>query len=291
MQRLTVKHATTYRYHQPVGFGPHRLMFRPRDSHDLRLVSAGLTIAPTAQVRWLHDVFGNSIAIAEFADRADTLTFESDIEVEVYGVEGPVFPIEGYARTYPFGYSNEEIPDLGRTTERHYPDPDRQVDLWARRFVGHSGGTPTADMLAAMTQAIHFNFSYQRRYAIGTQEPAETLSLGSGTCRDLALLMIEAARSLGLAARFVSGYVYDPALDGAESGIVGAGDTHAWVQIYLPGAGWVEFDPTNGKVGGSHLIRVAVARDPTQAVPLSGSYLGPADAFREMTVEVQVHSA
>ena len=154
MQRLTVKHVTTYRYGQPVGFGPHRLMFRPRDSHDLRLVSSALTISPAANVRWLHDVFGNSIAIAEFAGQADTLSFESDITVEVYGVEAPIFPIEDYARTYPFGYSNEEIPDLGRTAERHYPDPKRHVDLWARRFVGHSGGTPTADMLAAMTQAI-----------------------------------------------------------------------------------------------------------------------------------------
>ena len=290
MQRLTVKHVTTYRYTQPVGFGPHRLMFRPRDSHDLRLVSSALKISPAAQVRWLHDVFGNSIAIAEFGEQADTLRFESDIAVEVYGVEGPVFSLEGYARTYPFGYSNEEIPDLGRTAERHYPDPERKVDLWARRFVGHSGGTPTADLLEAMTQAIHHGFAYQRRYSIGTQEPAETLALGTGTCRDLALLMIEAARSLGLAARFVSGYVYDPALDGAAGGMIGAGDTHAWVQIYLPGAGWVEFDPTNGKVGGSHLIRVAVARDPSQAVPLSGAYFGPADAFSEMSVDVQVHA-
>ncbi|NNG02645.1 MAG: transglutaminase family protein [Inquilinus sp.] len=291
MQRLTVKHVTTYRYRQPVGFGPHRLMFRPRDSHDLRLVSAALVINPKAQVRWLHDVFGNSIAIAEFAGQAETLSFESDIEVEVYGAESPVFPLEYYARTYPFGYSNEEIPDLGRTTERHYDDPDRHVDLWARRFVGHSGGTPTADMLAAMTQAIHHGFTYQSRYAIGTQEPTETLRLCTGTCRDLALLMMEAARSLGLAARFVSGYVYDPALDGAEIGMVGGGATHAWVQIYLPGAGWVEFDPTNGKVGGSHLIRVAVTRDPSQAIPLSGSYVGPTDAFLDMDVSVEVRAA
>ena len=295
MQRLTVQHVTTYRYAQPVRFGAHRLMFRPRDSHDLRLVSSALRISPTATVRWLHDVFGNSIAIAEFEETADTLSFESNIVVEVYGLEGPDFPLEEYARTYPFGYPSEEIPDLGRTIERHHPDPERKVDLWARQFVGQgtggqTGETGTADLLAAMTAAIHQQFSYQRRYAIGIQDPTETLALGSGSCRDLALLMMEAARSLGFAARFVSGYLYDPALDGAESGIVGAGDTHAWVQVYLPGAGWVEFDPTNGKVGGSHLIRVAVARDPSQAVPLSGSYYGPPDAFIEMAVDVQVHA-
>jgi transglutaminase-like putative cysteine protease len=129
---------------------------------------------------------------------------------------------------------------------------------------------------------------------VGVQTPAETLALGRGTCRDLALLMMEACRSLGMAARFVSGYLYDPALDlGVESAgegapVRGAGDTHAWVQIYLPGAGWVEFDPTNGLVGGANLIRVAVARDPAQAIPLQGSYYGPPEAFLDMVVDVKV---
>jgi len=294
MQNLTVRHVSTYRYDRAVRFGPHRLMFRPRDSHDLRLVSTGLAIDPPARIRWIHDVFGNSIAIASFEQEADRLVFDSTIRVEHYGAEAEDFSIEDYARSYPFSYPTEEIPDIGRTIERHYPDPEHTVDRWARRFVADAtpvGGEPeTLGILKAMTASIPTAFAYSRRFDVGTRPPPETLALAEGTCRDLALLMMEAARSLGFAARFVSGYLYDPALDGAEAGIVGAGDTHAWVQIYLPGAGWVEFDPTNGLVGGPNLIRVAVTRDPTQALPLTGSYFGASEAFQSMTVEVEVRA-
>lgn len=301
MQRLTVRHSTIYRYHRPVRFGPHRLMFRPRDSHDLRLVSTSLTIAPAAEIRWLHDVFSNSIAIATFQEAATELRFESQITVDHFNWAEPDFRVEEYARTYPFSYPMEEIPDLGRTIERHYADPTHAVDLWAKQFVGGGGGNDngyggdsgpadTLEMLTAMTKAVARDIRYVRRYDVGTQAPAQTLDLGTGTCRDMALLMMEAARGLGFAARFVSGYLYDPALDGAESGIVGAGDTHAWVQIYLPGAGWVEFDPTNGAVGGRNLIRVAVAREPEQALPLTGSYFGAPDDYAGIEVAVEVRA-
>ncbi|WP_448203662.1 transglutaminase family protein [Azospirillum sp. sgz302134] len=304
MQTLDIRHTTTYRYANPVTFGDHRLMFRPRDSHDLRLVETALVIEPMpAKVRWLHDVFGNSIAVASFDAPATELKFESHIRVEHYPLEAPEFPIEDYARTYPFSYSAEEIPDLARTTQRHYPDPEHKIDDWAKRFVvlGEGGPPDTQDMLVAMTQSIKESFTYQARDLEGTQSPVETLEMGSGSCRDFALFMMEAARSLGFAARFVSGYLYDPtrdgpARDGAEGGgvvggVVGGGATHAWVQIYLPGAGWVEFDPTNGIIGGKSLIRVAVTRDPTQAVPLAGSWTGAPADFLGMTVDVQVTSA
>ena len=289
MTRLHVSHVTTYRYRQPVGFGEHRLMFRPRDSHDLRLLSSSLVIEPAAQVRWMHDVFSNSIAIASFESSAEVLRFESEIEIEHYGLSYPNYPVDASAREYPFSYSSEEVPDLGRTIERHYPDHQGKVNAWARRFV--NGGTAdSADLLARMTRAINAEFAYTRRYAVGVQTPVETLDLGGGTCRDLALLMMEAVRSLGLAARFVSGYLYDPALDSSseQADMKGGGETHAWVQVYLPGAGWVEFDPTNGLVGGANLIRVAVARDPAQALPLQGSYFGAAEDFLGMEVEVRV---
>jgi transglutaminase-like putative cysteine protease len=134
------------------------------------------------------------------------------------------------------------------------------------------------------------DFDYAERHEPGVQSPLETLNLGSGTCRDYALFMMEAVRSVGLAARFVSGYLYDPALDGGASDITGAGSTHAWVQVYLPGAGWVEFDPTNGSQGGFNLVPIAVAREPEQAVPVSGSFTGDASDFLGMNVEVSVHS-
>jgi transglutaminase-like putative cysteine protease len=289
MNRLTIHHVTTYRYRNPVRFGEHRLMFRPRDSHDLRLIHTELAISPAASVRWYHDVFGNSITIASFTEAAAELRFESTIELEHYGVETTEFPIAEFAQHLPFTYSPDELPDLTRTTERHYSDPDRKIDTWARRFLNPNGHSLTQDVLVAMTQAIRDEFTYQLRELHGVQTPTETLVLGSGSCRDYAVFLMEAARSLGLAARFVTGYLYDPALDGAApSGLRGAGNTHAWAQIYLPGAGWVEFDPTNGMIGGANLFRVGVARTPEQAVPLQGTFHGQPDDLLDMTVNVTV---
>src|SRR5262249_49139034 len=258
MPLVTIRHMTTYRYATPVSFGDHRLIVRPRDSHDMRLLETRLEISPSARVRWLHDVFGNSIAVATFAEPAAEMRLVSTIRLEHFPAIVLEFPIEAYARTHPFSYSAEEVPDLGRTIERHYPDPEHTVDEWARRLMTSAGETETQALLVDMTAAIRRDFRYEVREAEGTQTPAETLARASGTCRDFALLMMEAVRSLGFAARFVSGYLYD---DRA----VGGGATHAWVQIYLPGGGWVEFDPTNALVGGQKLVRVAVARDPTQA--------------------------
>ena len=292
MTILTVDHTTVYSYARPVTFGDHRLMFRPRDSHDMRLLDAVLTISPpAAAVRWFHDVFGNSIAIAGFGDRADELRFVSTITLEHYAMKEPEFPIEAYARNYPFSYSAEEVSDLGRTHERHYADPEHAVDLWARNFVTRGGESDTQGLLVAMTRAIQAGFTYRERFDEGTQPPTETLALGTGSCRDFALLMMEAARSLGFAARFVSGYLYDAELADTGEQMLGGGSTHAWVQIYLPGAGWVEFDPTNGLIGGSNLIRVAVARDPSQAIPLTGTFTGAPADFLGMTVDVTVRAA
>ena len=292
MSRLTIHHVTTYRYRNPVSFGEHRLMFRPRDSHDLRLIHTELSISPRAKVRWYHDVFGNSITIANFEEAAAELRFESTIELQHYGVETTDFPIEPFARYLPFTYSPDELPDLTRTTERYYSDPERQVDAWAQRFLNPNGKSLTQDVLVAMTGAVKQEFTYQLRELHGVQTPKETLQLGSGSCRDYAVFLMEAARSLGLAARFVTGYLYDPALDGGVSyGLRGAGTTHAWAQIYLPGAGWIEFDPTNGMTGGANLFRVGVARTPEQAVPLQGTFRGQPDDLLDMTVNVTVTAA
>jgi transglutaminase-like putative cysteine protease len=289
MRVLRVRHVTTYQYAQPVGFGDHRMMFRPRDSHDLRLVSTKLAITPQPMaVRWLHDVHGNSVAVASFGDRASALRFESEIIIQHFQSDEPDYPIEEFARTYPFSYAADEVPDLARCIERHYPDPDHVVDLWAKSFVVPDGPTDTWEMLAAVTKAIQRDFTYMARNEQGIREPVRTLQNRSGSCRDFALLMMEAVRALGLAARFVSGYLYAPDVDG--TGNIGGGATHAWTQIYLPGAGWVEFDPTNGIVGNRDLIRVAVARDPGHAVPLQGTWIGAPSDFLGMTVDVSVQS-
>ncbi|GAC1631161.1 MAG: transglutaminase family protein [Nevskia sp.] len=285
---ITVRHRTVYTYANPVLFGDHRMMCRPRDSHDLRLIETGLTITPAAQVRWLHDVFGNSIAIARFAEPGTELVFDSTFTAEHFPAAPRELELEPYATTYPFSYPAEEVPDIARLIERHYSDPLREIDAWSRPFVQAGANLDTMSVLVAMTKAVKAQFSYARREEVGTQTPVETLQLGTGSCRDFALFMIEAVRSLGFAARFVSGYLYDEKLVGAENATVGGGATHAWVQVYLPGAGWVEFDPTNALVGGRNLIRVAVARDAAQAVPLAGSFKGASTDFLDMSVDVEV---
>jgi transglutaminase-like putative cysteine protease len=286
MQTLRIRHRTEYSYYKPVAFGEHRLMFRPRDSHDLRHVSSNLTISPTADVRWHHDVFGNSIAVANFTQPADKLILESNVVVEQYSRDDITFPIDKYAQTLPFTYSADEVGDLARTNERHYPDPDGRVNQWAIDRLRDGYGM-TEKALEAMTHHIHQHFEYVARPEEGTQTPLQTLASTKGTCRDFALLMIEAARALGLAARFVTGYLYDPA-EASGQALRGTGATHAWAQIYLPGAGWIEYDPTNGIIGGANLIRVAVARDPAQAIVVCGSFFGDEADFKELDVSVTV---
>jgi len=288
MPLLRVHHVTTYRYRQPVALGEHRLMLRPRDSWDQRLIEATLDIWPRpASIRWVHDVFGNCVTVVEFARRrAKELRFESMIRLDHSPNLALDFPIAAHAQTYPFSYDAEEMPDLLRSIERQYPDRDYELDQWARGFVNRTGPVGTQKLLAAITHSISDNFGYVSRAEMGIQDPLETLRLRSGSCRDFAILMMEAVRSLGLAARFVSGYLHVHAE--SERQYSGGGSTHAWVQVYIPGAGWMEFDPTNGIVGNRDLIRVAVARDPIQAVPIWGTWTGsPADA-EGLSVEVQI---
>jgi transglutaminase-like putative cysteine protease len=287
MTVLSVHHVTTYRYRRPVAFGQHRIMFRPRDSYDQKLMEATLSVTPQPKhVRWLHDPFGNCVAIAEFSERAEELRFESNIRLDHSFANVPDFQIEDYARTYPFSYRADEMPDLVPAIERQYSDPNQEVYRWVRHFLHNGKPTNTAKLLTTLNRAIKEGFTYERRYEPGTRDPALTLKLGRGSCRDLALLMIEAVRSLDLAARFVSGYLYVASRDGPQH--VGGSSTHAWCQVYLPGAGWVEFDPTNGIVGNRDLIRVAVARDPSQAVPLSGTWRGSPSHYLGMEVDVKV---
>jgi transglutaminase-like putative cysteine protease len=302
MARLTVRHTTLYRYRQPVAFGEHRILFRPRDSYDQRLIDSNLVIEPAPKsLHWMHDVFGNCVAIACFSGRSDRLRFESTITLDHMPETALQFPVAAYARRYPFSYDQEDMPDLLRSIERQYPDRNNELMLWARRFTRNGGQTSlahntgsatvqdigTLDLLVGMTRTIKREFTYVRREEMGIQTPLETLKLHSGSCRDFALLMMEAVRALGFAARFVTGYLYSPPRESGD-GHTGGGSTHAWVQVYIPGAGWMEFDPTNGIVGSHDLIRVGVARDPSQAVPLWGNYTGfPSDSLG-LTVEVEV---
>jgi transglutaminase-like putative cysteine protease len=287
MPLLTIHHKTEYRYAHPVAFGEHRIMLRPRDGHDLRVLSGDLKIEPQPmRLRWIHDVFGNNVAIAAFDERADRLIVTSSATVEHNPAEEFALTADDPAYFYPFLYDEEEFPDLLHFITPQYSDPEGELSAWARNFLDAEAPTPTFKILSGMTHGIRKAFNYRKRHEQGTQHPLDTLQTGSGSCRDYALFMIEALRRLGIAARFVSGYLFVP--DDRAHGYSGGGSTHAWVQVYLPSAGWIEFDPTNGIVGTRDLIRAAVARDPSQAIPLHGTYLGSADAFVGMEVSINV---
>jgi transglutaminase-like putative cysteine protease len=260
-------------------------MFRPRDSPDQRLYRAELTVDPEpTDVRWIHDVFGNCVALVRISRAAAKLRFETRILLEHTPQAGPDLQIDEEALTYPFTYSEDEVADLAPVIRAHHPHDE--VTRWTERFLRAGKPTETGHLLMTLCFAIHEGFAYFRRLEKGTQPPIVTLERRRGTCRDFALLMMEAVRSLGLAARFVTGYLYVPDRD--HSTTRGGGSTHAWCQVYLPGAGWVEFDPTNGIIGNRDLIRVAVARSPRQAVPLSGTYDGNAADYEGMEVQVYV---
>jgi len=290
MPTLFIRHITTYKYRRPVAFGDHWMRLRPLDSHDQRQVTAELMISPKPKsIRQRQDVFGNQVAVARFAGRARQLKFESTVQLEHFPTDIQELDIEEYARFCPFMYSAEEMPDLVRFIERQSDDPDCLVEQWTRTFLHDDQSTDTREFLINLTYEIKRIFRHIRRDEKGIQTPLETLKHKSGSCRDLAILMIEAVRSLGMAARFVSGYLHIPR-DSNERH-VGGGNTHAWAQVYLPGPGWVDFDPSNGILGNRDLIRVSVVRDPRQAIPLHGTWIGVRSDYLGMSVEVDVTAA
>ena len=289
MARISVVHTTEYTYRNPVGLLRHRLMLRPDDSHDLRLHRADLEIDPApSAIRWKHDAFDNSVCFVEWPEtlRTTHLRIVSVLDLTHHpdGPDLPVYSLDPAAELFPFSYAADEIQDLSRLTERQLPDPQRTVDTWARRFVAGGDNPGTLQVMEAMTHAIKTEFRYGARHEEGTQTAAETIALGTGTCRDFAVLMMEAVRSFGLAARFVTGYLYDD-----TSGTTrGGGSTHAWCGVYLPGAGWVEYDPTNGLLAGANLIRVGATRSADQALPISGGFLGDRNDPLGLHVDVTV---
>jgi len=282
---LNIQHKTIYRYSRPVSLWPHRLLLRPRESRDLRIVSSDLLVPPDAAVTWALDVFGNAVATATFQADADVRIIESAVQVQLDTVAWPVFDIAASAIRYPFRYDDAELRDLGALMLPQHPDPEGRLRDWTWRFVS-GNPTDTLALLKDLCAGIPAQVLYQSRYDEGFQLPMQTLDLGSGSCRDFAVLFVEAVRMLGFGARIVSGYIYDP--DGSMVGSDDAGSTHAWAEVYVPGAGWITFDPTNRAVGGGNLIPVAVACDIRQTMPVSGSYAGMDNALESLSVSVKV---
>ena len=288
MPVLNIVHRTEYRYAAAVAPGQHRLMLRPRETRELRLLSFDLSVRPEASITWSHDVSGNSIATASFAGLTDTLTVESRMTVDLSAQAWPVFDIAASAQTYPFLYSDEDWIDLGALARPQYVDDAGRLSDWVEGFV-RGRPTDTLSLLKDVSNGVSARISYQSREVEGTQGPLETLDRGWGSCRDIAVLFAEAVRTLGFGARIVSGYLFDASRD--LIGSAGAGSTHAWVEVFVPGAGWISFDATNRSMGSGNLIPVAAARHITQVAPVTGSFRGRSGDFLGMTVEVTVAPA
>jgi transglutaminase-like putative cysteine protease len=287
MPILTIKHVTTYRYRNAVAFGEHRMMLRPRDDEDQKVLHSAFDITPVpSRLAWTQDSFGNHVAIARFADRSAELRFESTIRLDQTPARFEPADVAGCARIYPFDYAADDKAGLAGFIAQK--PPGRRVERWARGFLREDGTAETHALLVGMTQTIQRTFRHGARHQKGTREPAETLDLASGACRDLASLMIAGLRSLGIAARFVSGYLNTA--DPDDDSLTG-GNTHAWMQAYVPGPGWVDFDPSSGLVGNENLVRVAVVHEPREAIPLEGTYIGYASDHLAMNVAVKVAAA
>jgi transglutaminase-like putative cysteine protease len=270
-----------------VAFGEHRLMLRPRDDGDQKVLESELRIDPAPiRLDWRRDPFGNHVAIAHFAARASELRFESAFQVKHAPSTFRAADVEDFARTYPFAYPSQDRSNLERfiTPSSRHPVLDR----WVASFLRADGSADTYTLLVELTRTIRRTFKHVTRHEAGIQDPIQTLEIGSGSCRDLAVLMIAALRSLGIAARFVSGYLNVDDVDVVDDDRPVGGNTHAWVQAYIPGPGWIEFDPTNGTIGNRDLVRVAVVREPREAIPLQGTWFGSLSNYLAMTVAVRV---
>jgi len=280
--KIRIQHRTTYHYAEPVRLGSHRVMVRPREGHDLHIESSILTIRPAHTVHWMRDVNGNSIALVDFTERANELMIYSELVLQHYDSDPLDFRVEPYAVHYPFVYDPWTLPELTAFTHIVFPADAERVRQWLGEFWQPGKLVETVSLLKKLNRHIAETFKYMRRDASGVQRPAQTLETNSGSCRDFATLFIEACRSWGLAARFASGYML------CEATEAGNASTHAWAEVYLPGAGWKGFDPTSGTMAGSQHVVVAVSRHPEAATPIAGSFIGVPTVFRGIEVDVKL---
>ncbi len=280
MQRYKITHHTYYNFSAEVTLGAHHLLLRPREDHELRIESFVLNVEPSANLLWHRDVEGNSVAIASFSSPTRQLAIKSEVVIQQYN-EAPLdFLVADYAIDYPFVYEPEDKILLSPYLAMPAPETMNLLANWIANFWQPSESLQSYTLLQRLASHIFQTLSYRVREEPGVQTAQQTLSLGTGSCRDFAFLFMQAARCLGLASRFVSGYLYAPQVDDSS------GATHAWAEVYLPGAGWKGFDPTIGKIAGSDHIAVAVARSPGSVPPVSGSFMGGADSNLEVGVWV-----
>ena len=280
MQRYKILHRTYYNFSGLVQLQPHTLRLRPREGHELRIESSSLDITPPAILRWHRDAEDNSVATATFDTPTRQLVIESEAIIQQFN-EAPLdFLVADYAIHYPFAYTPEDRVLLAPYLNGTPPAANDPLTQWVTNVWRPGEAIQTYALLQRLCTRIHQTLTYQLREEPGVQSAAETLSCGSGSCRDSANLFMQAARRLGLASRFVSGYVHAPPSN------TNFGATHAWAEVFLPGAGWKGFDPSTGEIVGSDHIAVAVARLPESVPPVSGAFVGPPGASLNVGVWV-----
>lgn len=285
VSRLKIEHITRYRYTAPVSFGLHRLVLRPREGHRTTVVSHKLRLQPRALLTWMTDVFGNHIAFAEFLEHSDEMTVINEVVMDLLDPESD----EGAASvsrpstvTLPVSYLQSEKAVVEAYGVPVYPDELEQVRQWTEQVLSAHPASTAMEAVQTISTAIHRLITYRRREEPGVQSPGATLALSSGSCRDMATLGMEAVRSLGLAARFVSGYVESTA------SAAGRGSTHAWLEAYLPDSGWCGFDPTSGRITGLRHIPLGVSSHPRGVMPVSGSYDGSTGRSTGLSVSLTI---
>jgi len=280
MQRYKIDHRTYYNFSGMVNLGPHILRLRPREDHELRIESTKLKLTPPATLRWHRDVEGNSVAIATFEVAANQLIVENEVIIQQYNENPLEFLVADYATNYPFTYLPDDLVVLSPYLEATESSTRKLLTAWIGTVWQPTEPIQTYTLLQRLGSHIFQTLSYRLREEPGVQTVEQTLAYGTGSCRDFAVLFMEAARCLGLAARFVSGYLHAPPSS------VNYGSTHAWAEVYLPGAGWKGFDPTTGTIAGTDHIAVAVARLPESVPPIEGSFVGPPGANMDVGVWV-----
>jgi transglutaminase-like putative cysteine protease len=284
-----IEHVTTYKYKNPVTLGQHRALFLPRVGAGGRIFTYSIKTNVPSTIHWIMDALSNNVAVIDFVEPTTELVVTCQFRGAHYGAAGiKAFPVDPRGKLFPVQFTPDEWTDLAAYIRPHAEDPDGSVAAWGRSFLT-SGETDTAQVLKQMMDSIRDTFKYQAREVEGTQTPGETLSSKSGTCRDFAWLMIETLRRLGVPCRFMTGYLYDSALDGGSVAMAGSASTHAWLTVYLPGAGWLHYDPTNRISEGFALIPVALTRHPGQAIPLQGTWFGSKGDYLGMNVDVAIH--
>ncbi|PUE63657.1 transglutaminase family protein [Arcobacter caeni] len=280
MERFKIIHRTYYNYSNNVDLGTHNLLLRPRENHELRIESFTLNITPKAKILWHLDVEDNSVAIATFNTATQQLFIESEVIIQQYNESPLDFIVADYAINYPFKYLTND--NFILSSYMVLPNEESRILLnnWIYNVYKYSEKIQTYTLLQKLTTYIFKNFTYKVREEEGVQTAKQTLAYCSGSCRDFAFLFMEAVKCLGLATRFVSGYLYAPLM--SEQ----VGSTHAWAEVYLPGGGWKGFDPTTGNIVGKDHISVAVSRLPDNVPPIAGSFSGIADSTLSVGVWV-----